>query len=216
MPELAFQRAIGPVRKMKIISQILVIAIINLSCASSYAWVDTTATTVALHKKSVTQVFRQQLLDLTNRQDIVDRLIEYGVSKEEAVLRINSLTDEEIEMYLAKIEELPSGGRPLSSLEKLFGLIMYSPLLAVFYPAFVITTVTKTFVCLAHLSDYSNCFVNNAGMFGSTYPVVKKDFKPVSCLAPCYYDLNDCMESSDGVAEENRCLDMKALCVQKC
>ncbi len=146
----------------------------------------------------------------------MDRLVEYGVSKEEAIRRINSLTNEEIEAYLAKIDELPSGGRPLNSLEKLFGLIMFSPLIAVMYPAFVITTVTKTFVCLAHLSDYSNCFVNNAGMFGSTYPVVKNDSKPVTCLAPCYYDFNDCIESSGGVAEENRCLDVKALCVKKC
>lgn len=221
MPELASQgggavEPDGPMRRMKIISQILVIAIINLTCTYSYAWVDPTTTTVAVHKKAVTQVFRQQLLDLTDRQEIVDRLVQYGVTKEDAIRRINSLTDEEIETYLAKIDELPSVGRSPEDWKMLLALVVALPIFALAGPVSIIIKTPVSIICLNHLKDYSNCFVNNAGMFGSTYPVVKEDLKPVSCLAPCYYDFNDCMESSGDVGEENQCIDMKSLCVQKC
>jgi len=60
---------------------------------------DSTTTTVAIHKKSITQIYRQQLLDFADLQEVVDQLVQYGVTKEEAINRINSLTDEEISFF---------------------------------------------------------------------------------------------------------------------
>lgn len=204
-------------KKMKVISQILVIAIINLTCSYSYAWVDPTATYVAIHKKSIAQISRQQLLDLTDRQEVIDQLTLYGVSKKEAINRINSLTDEEIEAYLAKIDELPSGGRAPNDLEMLLAFIVYSPMIALMYPIAIIIKTPTSIVCLNHLNDYHNCFINNGGLFGSTYPVVKKDdSKPMSCLEPCYSAFDDCMDSVESLIEQSQCQGEKAACIQQC
>ena len=105
---------------MKIISQILIVAIFNLTCGYSYAWVDSTTTTVAIHKKSITQIYRQQLLDLADRQEVIDQLVQYGVTKEEAINRINSLTDEEIRFFFENMDQLPGGGEAQTPVGKFF------------------------------------------------------------------------------------------------
>lgn len=156
---------------MKVISQMLVIAIINLTCTYSYAWVDPTTINVAVHKKSIAKISRQQLLELTNRDEVIDQLIVYGVSQEEAINRIHSLTDEEIEKYSAKMDELPSGGRQAEDWETLLTLIIILPVIALMYPFFIIIKTPTSIICLNHLDDYRNCFINNAGMFGSPDPV---------------------------------------------
>ena len=212
----------GTMQSMKIVSEMLVIAIINLTCTYSYAWVDPSTTTAAVHKKSVTQVFRQQLLDLTNRQEVVDRLVQYGVTKEEAIRRINSLTDEEIEMYLAKIDELPSGGQEFGEgpVSQFFFIVVFSPILVFMGVTWIMYKVISPVVCLLRLDEYANCLEDPDKSLGSSTPTfINKTLKPsqgASCLEPCYSDFNDCMDSSDDAAEENQCNVEKTSCVQQC
>lgn len=205
---------------MKVISQILVVAIINLACTYSYAWVDPTATTVVIHKKSIAQIYRHQLIDMTDRQEVVDQLILYGVSKEEAINRINSLTDEEIEAYFANIDQLSSGGQQGGYMEAVIFFIVFSPVLAIMAMGWVGIKVTASIACLFHFDEYQYCFENfeySAGLANST--PVKETLAPsqgASCLEPCYSDFNDCMDSSHDAAEENQCNEEKTLCVQQC
>lgn len=208
---------------MKIISQILVVAIINLTCTYSYAWVDPVATSIeATHKKSISQIYRQQLLEMANHQDVIDQLVRYGVSKGEAVNRINSLTDEEIEFFLENMDQLPSGGQEFGDgpVSLFFFIIVFSPFLLIAAMVWVGTKVTSPILCLLHFNEYGNCLENPGKYLDPPAPKnVKEVLDPsqgASCLEPCYSDFNDCMESSDNSTEENQCEEEKTTCVQQC
>jgi Family of unknown function (DUF6627) len=90
----------------KTISQILVIAMLHLCWLTSYGYAEMVPTESAVQP----QVDRQRLLDLLNRQEVVEELGKYGITKVEAVARINSLTDEEVTEIAGKLDELPEGG----------------------------------------------------------------------------------------------------------
>ena len=125
---------------MKIISQILIVAIFNLTCSYSYAWVDSTTTTVAIHKKSITQIYRQQLLDLADRQEVIDQLVQYGVTKEEAINRINSLTDEEINFFLRIWTNCRAEEKPRHQWANFFIVVLF-PILVILGMVWVISKV---------------------------------------------------------------------------
>ena len=193
MPELACQvrRRLGN-PKMKIISQILVVAIINLACTYSYAWVDSATTNIAVHKKAIAKIYRQQLLDLADRQEVIDQLIQYGVSREEAIHRINSLTDEEIAFFYENIDQLPTGGQTGGSGDWFAAFV----LVILFFPFIIIELIT-------------------GGLYLPPSPVLDPS-QGGTCLEPCYSDFNDCMESSENSIEENQCGEEKITCVQQC
>jgi len=58
--------------------------------------------------QSQVQDDRQRLLDLLHRQEVVNELEKYGISKVEAATRINSLTGEEVTKIAGKLDELPT------------------------------------------------------------------------------------------------------------
>jgi hypothetical protein len=53
---------------------------------------------------------RQRILDLLDRQEVIDELGKYGISKVEATARIKSLTDKEVTKIAGRLVELPEGG----------------------------------------------------------------------------------------------------------
>jgi hypothetical protein len=53
---------------------------------------------------------RQRLLDLLKRERVQKTLNQYGISQGEAVARINSLTDEELNKIAGKLDQLKAGG----------------------------------------------------------------------------------------------------------
>lgn len=81
---------------------------LNLCWLTSYGYAEMIPT------ESTTQVQvetdRQRILDLLNRQEVVDELEKYSISKVEAMARINSLTDEEVTVIAGKLDELQAGG----------------------------------------------------------------------------------------------------------
>lgn len=54
-------------------------------------------------------VNKAQLTEQLERSDVQEQLVRYGVDPEEALERINSMTDEEILELTANIDELPAG-----------------------------------------------------------------------------------------------------------
>ena len=90
----------------KTISQILILAMLHLCWLTSYGYAEVIPTESAAQS----QDDRQRLLDLLDRQEVVDELEKYGISKVEAVTRINSLMDEEVTQIAGKLDELPPGG----------------------------------------------------------------------------------------------------------
>jgi len=94
----------------KTISRILIIAMLHLCWTTSYGWADMVPTESILEQPSQDATDRQRILDLLDREEVVDELGKYGISNVEAVARINSLTDEEVIEIAGKLDELPEGG----------------------------------------------------------------------------------------------------------
>ena len=95
---------------MKTISQILILAMIHLCWLTSYGWAEMIPTESSIEQPSTSNTDRQRILDLLDRQEVIDELEKYGISKVEATARINSLTDEEVTEIAGKLDELPEGG----------------------------------------------------------------------------------------------------------
>ena len=70
------------------------------------------------------EIFKQSQYDLSSksintfldRSEIQKYLVAWGVSPEEAKVRIDSLTDEEIENIASRIDRLPAGGDGLGTI----------------------------------------------------------------------------------------------------
>lgn len=95
---------------MKIISQILILAMLHLCWLTSYGYAEMVPTESSIEQPSTSNTDRQRILDLLDRQEVIDELEKYGVSKVETLARINSLTDEEVTQIAGKLDELPAGG----------------------------------------------------------------------------------------------------------
>jgi len=74
----------------KTISRILIIAMLHLCWTTSYGWADMVPTESILEQPSQDATDRQRILDLLDREEVVDELGKYGISNVEAVARINS------------------------------------------------------------------------------------------------------------------------------
>jgi len=94
----------------KTISRILILAMLHLCWLTSYGYAEMVPTESAIEQPSTSNTDRQRLLDLLKRQEVVDELQKYGISKVEATARFNSLTDEEVTQIAGKLDELPAGG----------------------------------------------------------------------------------------------------------
>ena len=79
-----------------------------------------------VHAKMIntSKTFQQSQNDLTSksintfldRSEVQKYLVDWGISPEEAKIRIDSLTDEEIENISSKIDNLPAGGDGLGTI----------------------------------------------------------------------------------------------------
>jgi len=67
-------------------------------------------TDAVVHSQDKIQDPRPRLMAILNRDVVVDSLCQQGISKVEAVARINSLTDAEVTAVMEKIDQLPPGG----------------------------------------------------------------------------------------------------------
>lgn len=65
-------------------------------------------------------VNKAQLTEQLERSEVQEQLVRYGVDPEEALQRINSMTDEEILQLTANIDELPAGASVVTVVLLLF------------------------------------------------------------------------------------------------
>ena len=73
------------------------------------------------------QETRSYLQQMMSRRDIQQALVARGIDLQEAQIRIDSLTDSEIELILCKIKDLPAGG-----VDATFVLIIVGVIVVVF------------------------------------------------------------------------------------
>ena len=56
------------------------------------------------------QYNKQQLIDMVNRSDVQSKLVSLGVDSNDAIARINAMTDSEIAQLNDEINQAPAGG----------------------------------------------------------------------------------------------------------
>ncbi len=82
-------------------------------------WVPTVAKAEMLSTQKALQSLtnnaerREWLTSIVLREEVQSRIQEYGVSKEESISRVNSLTDDEIASVIDQIEQYAGAGDPL-------------------------------------------------------------------------------------------------------
>ena len=223
-------------RYFKIISRILIVAMLHLCWLTSYGYAEMVPTESA--NQSQYQDDRQRLLELLNRQEVIDELEKYGISKVEAVVRINSLSDEEVTKIAGKLDELPEGGY----VGGYAAIIILIPaiLLGVFYVAF---TPIAAGVCIFKEDSWNDCMGDywesyknttrniyvggdNAGERGIGGYFTDHQNKATANLDKqvCRFDCNEaekvCFESISEEEDTNtgklQCEEAKNACFQQC
>jgi hypothetical protein len=144
----------------KTISQILILAMLHLCWLTSYGYAEMVPTESA--NQSQYQDDRQRILDLLDRQDVVDELGKYGINKVEAVTRINSLTDEEVTQIAGKLDELSEGGGSSKTMGFIILLFLY-PLVWLMYAFTLVTSPIAMGVCVFVEDPWGDCFNDYLG-----------------------------------------------------
>ena len=109
----------------KIISVFLSTALLNLCWMTSFGWAEIAVIDSAVAVSMQNAADREKIRALLNREEVQQQLKTYGISHEEALARINSLTDEEVIEIAGKLDQLPAGGS--------IGLLLYPIILPVWF-----------------------------------------------------------------------------------
>jgi len=131
-------------RHFKAIIRILIFAILHLCWLTSYGWAEIAATDSVVAVSMQNSADREKIRALLNREDVQHQLETYGISHEEALARVNSLTDAEISALVKEIGDVPAGGQ----LEGIVYGFLILAWLALYLPGLLI----KTIVCI-----FSDC-----------------------------------------------------------
>jgi Family of unknown function (DUF6627) len=207
---------------MKTLSHILILAMLHLCWLTSYGYAEMVPTESAIEQPSTSNTDRQRLLDLLDREEVIDELEKYGISKIEATARINSLTDEEVIEIAGKLDELPEGGY--------FVYILLIPFLV--FGAVVICLIREPFCLIFECETPMNECVRSLLPF-EPYSGGKQCQNPDTnewllcedqqmgvsevCASRCYSDfINTCMQEADNLKEEEQCNKEKQTCSQQC
>lgn len=89
--------------------------------------------------------YRVPIKALLSRKDVIVQLQSYGISSEEALTTVDSLTDQEIALIAGRIDQLPAGGAPAGGTVWDFGagagIIAYYAIIAAFIIAITIAII---------------------------------------------------------------------------
>lgn len=85
---------------------IMIFLVMGLALQTAAAGIVGTQTILSEHADTE----RSDILSLLDRNDVRDKLVEYGVSPQEAAERVASLTDSETLELAQNIDSLPAGG----------------------------------------------------------------------------------------------------------
>jgi Family of unknown function (DUF6627) len=207
-------------RYFKTISRILILAMLHLCWLTSYGYAEMVPTESAIR----VQDDRQRLLDLLERQEVIEELEKYGISKVEAVARINSLTDEEVTMIAGKLDELAEGG----SYELSAGIIVGLGMAFLVFFSMVVCAIKEPYCWIFDCDmSWNDCVkgVSRSGREWSGhgsgdeggYLDTSVGSERGQCVSPCYTKFSDCMGKVTGVAlTEGICMEERGQCLQSC
>ena len=112
-----FQKTAKPISIITIILVLLMSTLIQPAAAAMVG----TETLLISDRNQKTRSYLQQMM---SRRDIQEALVARGIDLQEAQIRIDSLTDSEIELIFTKINDLPAGGIDAAFVLILLGVIV--------------------------------------------------------------------------------------------
>jgi len=124
------------------LKQISLVMIAVLAMATTFSSVANAAmvSTGDMIQQEQTQLDRQQLLNMLEKQEVQDKLSELGVSKDTVADRINNLTPAELADFEQQLAEAPAG-------EGVVGIIV------LFFLVFIVTDM----LCATDLFPFVRC-----------------------------------------------------------
>ncbi len=193
---------------MKTISRILIFAVLHLCWLTSYGWAEITATDSVIAVSMQISADREKIRALLNREDVQHQLETYGISHEEALARVNSLTDAEISALVKEIGDVPAGGQ--------LEAVVYAAILAVMLALYLPGLLFKTIECIFSDCEYKGglSYVFRAWWKDEPIsPQVKAGF----CFNNCNSDYNECINTDNGEnIQKSQCEIEKQLCDKQC
>ena len=117
----------GVKRFKKIISLLLLACFITVSFSNS-AFAAIVTTTDIVNGQTV-QLDKQRIFELLARDDVRSQLIAMGVNPDDAVKRVESMTDQEVEVFAQNMQELPAGGDVLGVLLIIFLVLLFTDIM---------------------------------------------------------------------------------------
>lgn len=94
---------------MKIISKVLVTGLTALVVMSGHVHAESISSDSVMQSQYA-QYNKSQLIEMVNREDVQNKLVSLGVSSDDAIARINGMTDSEIAQLNDEINQAPAGG----------------------------------------------------------------------------------------------------------
>ena len=94
---------------MKIISKVLVTGLTALAVMSGHVHAEAISSDSVMQSQYA-QYNKSQLIEMVNREDVQNKLVSLGVSSDDAIARINGMTDSEIAQLNDEINKAPAGG----------------------------------------------------------------------------------------------------------
>ena len=78
-----------------------------------------------LDRSSKSNFDLERIKSFVSRKDVIAQLRSYGISPEEAMARVDSLTDQEIALIAGKLDQLPVGGSTISAIASAWQISQY-------------------------------------------------------------------------------------------
>lgn len=97
---------------------VLIVSLMHLGMISSAqaVIVETESVQSAVADQLATENNRAKLTRLIERPEVTRELTQWGFSKDEALARVNAMTDEEVTVAAQKLEKLPAGADGLGTI----------------------------------------------------------------------------------------------------
>lgn len=136
----------------KTLCWLLVLAIVNLSLPQGAAWAAMVSTETVVEGLVAPEGERARVRGFLEREDVRRHIVAGGIDPEEALLRVDSLSDREVAEIAQVLDQLPAGGLSGLELAAFAGLILAAALILMWI---IIGAVTGT-ALLIQESQQSN------------------------------------------------------------
>ncbi|MFA3791602.1 PA2779 family protein [Aliiglaciecola sp. SL4] len=91
------------------LTKLLITNLMALSLFSGLVHAEAVSSSSVMETQS-TQYNKQQIISLFNKQEVQNKLVDLGVTQEDALARINAMTEREINQLNSQLNEAPAGG----------------------------------------------------------------------------------------------------------